>query len=437
MKAFLIKVIRSETAAFAVLLTLATQAAIIAINVCTGVITARWLGPDGRGLFTAISFWPAFLAGLASLGLPNSLVYHIRNHRAERNRIVSATVLLSVGFSTLTTIGGWLFVRNVMRQYPPEDVLLGAICIGCTGIYAMTTIMRQILSSLGLYRAFSASNYLPPLLYLVSLLLVLATTPLTAGLAAMCLIAPSGLVLIMMFRVLRQAGWRFDLSGYRSWQKRLLSYAAQGAPLDTVGYMLQSIDRLVLIPLISAEAVGLYAVAFSLSRLLLILQTAIFSIVFPAMTGRARDEVKALHDHGFRLVLYSAAGAVMIVSNFGGFLLVHVYGPDFAGAIPLFQVLLIEAGITCVGNCAIQLYVSLKHAAYASICQIVGLVVAASGLVILVPSHGALGATLSLLMAAAVRFSLLMAGIPLRLKLPLPRLYPTFADVLFVRSRLM
>ena len=43
---------------FALLLSVGTQVCIVLINIVTGVISARLLGPEGRGEYTAVTTWP-------------------------------------------------------------------------------------------------------------------------------------------------------------------------------------------------------------------------------------------------------------------------------------------------------------------------------------------------------------------------------------------
>ena len=51
---------RADRPLFALFQSVGTQGLITLANLATGVITARLLGPDGRGIFTAVSTWPQF-----------------------------------------------------------------------------------------------------------------------------------------------------------------------------------------------------------------------------------------------------------------------------------------------------------------------------------------------------------------------------------------
>src|SRR5690349_8489573 len=93
------RIVEGEGAFYGLLLTVLTQVAVIGINVITGVITARLLGPDGRGEFAAITLWPQVLSGLASMGLPIAATYNICNHGEARSAIFTVTVLLTLATS--------------------------------------------------------------------------------------------------------------------------------------------------------------------------------------------------------------------------------------------------------------------------------------------------------------------------------------------------
>jgi len=56
-------------------LTAAANLAIAVLSIVTGVVSARLLGPHGRGELAAIQTTPGFLASLAMLGMPEALTY--------------------------------------------------------------------------------------------------------------------------------------------------------------------------------------------------------------------------------------------------------------------------------------------------------------------------------------------------------------------------
>src|SRR3954452_23746026 len=69
---------RGDRPLFALFQSLGAQVFITLINVVTGVITARLLGAEGRGIYAAVTLWPPLLASLATAGLGTAVVVRMR-----------------------------------------------------------------------------------------------------------------------------------------------------------------------------------------------------------------------------------------------------------------------------------------------------------------------------------------------------------------------
>ena len=60
---------------------------VLGLNFGTGVITARALGPDGRGVKAAMQMWPRIMAIGLTLGLPTALLYNLRRYPERGPRL--------------------------------------------------------------------------------------------------------------------------------------------------------------------------------------------------------------------------------------------------------------------------------------------------------------------------------------------------------------
>lgn len=72
------KVHRPQSMIKTILMTSIINILIMGITTLTSILTARVFGAEGKGELAAILFWPGFLTNLATLGLPTSLIYHIK-----------------------------------------------------------------------------------------------------------------------------------------------------------------------------------------------------------------------------------------------------------------------------------------------------------------------------------------------------------------------
>jgi O-antigen/teichoic acid export membrane protein len=425
---------RADNAVFAAMQTVAAQMLVLALNMATGVITGRLLGPEGRGVFAAATLWPQLLVTACFVGVPAGIIYHIRSAREASGSVVAAAAILATVLSAAAVAIGAVAMPLTMRNYPPEAVQLAWLCVLATVPYILHLLLRQLLVALDLFAAFNVSAVLAPLIYLVALLAMWASTGVTVAGSALALVGSVAITAIWMCWRVRHC--RPSGRELRLWLRRLASYAARGAVADLLAGVSGYMDRLVLIFMLSPHVLGLYAVAYSLSRVTLVLQTVVNSVFFPKMAGRPRDEVKRLHDHAFRFVLYAVLVGVAAAMALGREAIVILYGKSFADAGLLFGILIVEGGLSCVAQVSVQLFYAFGRPGYVSASQAVGFGVAVVGLACLVPPFGGPGAAAAMAVAAGVRLAVLLAGIPGTLGLCLPRLRPRRSDLTYLKNRL-
>jgi O-antigen/teichoic acid export membrane protein len=80
----------------------------LAINVGTGIITARLLAPDGRGMLAAMILWPQLLAGLLALGLPSALLYNVKRRPEIAHALVGAALITGAVMGVVAILVGEL-----------------------------------------------------------------------------------------------------------------------------------------------------------------------------------------------------------------------------------------------------------------------------------------------------------------------------------------
>ena len=71
------------------LLTMATSAVTLVLNLVTGVLIARVLGPDGRGAVAAVIAAPPILSWIFEMGAGSAALYHQSRHPADAGRLIS------------------------------------------------------------------------------------------------------------------------------------------------------------------------------------------------------------------------------------------------------------------------------------------------------------------------------------------------------------
>jgi enterobacterial common antigen flippase len=426
---------RADRPLFALFQSVGTQALITLVNLATGVMTARLLGPDGRGIYTAVSTWPQFFATLAVAGLNSAIVFRMRKAQADSGAVAGAALALCAVTSLLAMGTGLLLVPYFMSHYSPHWVLFAQICLVSVLINSLQMVIKQSFAGAGRFAQCNLANLLPQVLYLLVLFVVFAVTPLTPGNALLALLGSGAIALL--------AALPGYIRGVRPTPRkslaelpRLAGYAARAWPMDAVFTIATYLDRLVLIPLLSPEELGLYGVAFSFSRVVLLSQPAILSVMFSHMAGRTAIERRQLHDHALRFLFAALLAGCVLLWLAGDVLLSWTYGREFVAAHTVFRLLVIEASLAVLSQVTAQLFLSDDRPGVVSIIQIAVLVVSIALLLLLVPAWGAVGAAFALVGAGSLRWMLFMGATKLIWNSPLPRLYLIRDDLRYLRSLL-
>ena len=87
---------RTESGLVSSLQTVLANIFVLVINVLTGIITARLLGPSDKGVQAAIILWPGLLVSLSAVGLPAALLYYIKKSPEHASAFLTAALSLGV-----------------------------------------------------------------------------------------------------------------------------------------------------------------------------------------------------------------------------------------------------------------------------------------------------------------------------------------------------
>jgi len=414
---------------------MSTQALVIGINILTGVLTARSLGPDGRGAFAAITTWPQLLATLATAGLNSAVIFRMRKV-PERAGAVATAALISSTSMSLVAIGiGVLLMPVWMARYSPGIVLFSQLCLVGVLVNSWQMMVKQGFAGSGRFGQFNLSQLLPQVLYLLGLLGLIAFSAMQVETAVGALMGGAALALcVTLVPFVREV--RPTLRGAFAEVKAVGSYSIRAMLMDAVFAVGTYIDRIVLIPLLPGRELGLYAVAFSFSRVIQLSQPAITSVVFSHMAKVTESDSRVLHDRALRMLLVGLVAGCACLWIIGAPLLRLAYGGEFAAANTIFRILVVEASLGALSQVTAQLYLSHNRPGVVSIIQVSALGATLSGLLLLVPAFGATGAALALLAGGTLRWLCLLGGVSLVLRQRLPGLLLTRTDLHYLIGRI-
>jgi len=204
--------------------------------------------------------------------------------------------------------------------------------------------------------------------------------------------------------------------------------------LKTVGLQ---IDQFLVVSFLSPAAMGLYAAALSLSRMLLLLQSSVVRVLIPRVSARPAAEVVAATSHAARVTFAAGTIPCVLLAFFSPFVLHLAYGNKFIEAGAITRVLAFEALFAGLSSTLSQAFLALGRPGTASLLQGAGLALSVPLMIVLIPHLGLLGAAIALLISTLFRYALVLLSFPWLLHQAAPGIFLTQEDIESVRRRFM
>jgi O-antigen/teichoic acid export membrane protein len=299
------------------------------LAVLTGIIVAKWLGPDGKGIYSGVQILLALpIAVMAGVGA--SITYLMTKSRYEIGELVPA---LSVIFTVLSALAwlvvlAWGFVHGwTIAPIAVAVVVPAAIVLSWQQSFYIATgeLQRLNLQTIALAA-------------LILIAVGMAVVPMslgTPGAVGAWVLCNYVVAIAVVVDVLRRGGWwhRDDL---RARIKRITRFGMQSGLNTSLGVLNYRMDSLILAGMLGFASFGIYSIAVNVGELA-------FSITRPISTAVARQIGVAEKDRAAQITaqtiristaIIAAIGVISFV--FGPWLIELVYGPRFApAAIPL------------------------------------------------------------------------------------------------------
>ena len=316
------------------------------IGVFTLSLTARLLGPEGRGQVATITTWVGMFSTFAYLSLGQVALHRMADDREQKRfgKLLGSLLLLTI----VLTLAGWLAALG-MYEYNPEGAFKGlpivSLLVGFLALPFM--IWEQYGSSLlmGLERIHIYNRYqvigrtlsVAALFALVSILGFGVVGVLEANLLGQIIVAMGGIGFLFVFA--REKGL-----ACRPNKNEIKALLAGGAKLhlNAIGtFLFTSVNILILNNYHGAEQTGYFQLATQLLGVLMIIPQAASMVIYGKVTTLGPnsawpDNKRLLLQISLGMIVLSAIAAVL--APWGIILLA---GAAFQPAVQPFQWMLL------------------------------------------------------------------------------------------------
>ncbi len=391
-------------------------------------MTARWLGPSGRGVLAIMIELAGISLAVVSFGLTYAALYFASRRDADRGAVLGNSLAFGAGLALVFVPLFW-WLRGPISQALAHG-RGGATWALAGGLIAAMFLDFATHNQLYARLRFGLLNLLRVLSRLAVLLLsVLLVGALGLGVEGAMIATLSGSAVIVAGSVWiasRDARPRLDLALFR----RMLGYGGR----VQLGWMFQvgnaRLDILILQFFVPLASVGHYFIAEVVAELVLVVGIAFQGSVLPLVTrfeGDARQEettVTALRHHGILSLV-----AVLGNAAFGTVVILFAFGPAFRAA--LLPMLIILPGMWFQGTGGVVAGALRGRGKPGASSAVAGIALAVTiGLdLALIPPFGLVGAAIASLVTYTVFGTLSLVVLSRVAEIPLRRLIvPTRAD---------
>ncbi len=372
---------------------LANNILLLAVSLLSGVLIARGLGPEGKGLYAIALLFPTLLAGLGSLGLNYAGIYFLNREPENRPYIAGSSLLYSAAAGALLSLLVAVFSGVISARflggsgaaYILAAAPLALLVMLVENIFHFFLASRDI-KNISIYTSTRNISHLAMVaaFYFLGSLTVLKT--LLSQSAALAAAIVFGVFALRAKGFFTGIAWNAPVFG------RMLSFGLK-QHVGTASQMLNyRIDMFIAAALLTPYQVGLYSVSVSMAELLWHIANSAGQVLYPKIAASDRSAADSFTPevarHVFFLTLLSASGLWAAANP----LTVILFGKDFLPATTALKVLLPGVVLLSVSKVIGSDISARGYPHYNSTASVISLVTAAGLSLLLIPRYGVTGA---------------------------------------------
>jgi O-antigen/teichoic acid export membrane protein len=377
--------------------TMLSQGLTLLLSLAVVGITARWLGPRGKGELNLALLLPGMMQLFLSFGINTANTYFTGSRRLS----ISVLTANSVVFAFLGTLVGCLIALLLMTGsllavfvpgVPASYVLLGMLALPLgllnSNFSSVLLGLRRIMT-LNVLKVFQSALAVP--------LLLLFVIWLDMGVAGAILgtLVANVFILAGTARCLRLEGVTFRPQWNGSVIRSTLAFGMKGYVGDLLQFCNYRLDALIVNAFIGPVGVGIYGAAVTLAELLWQLPNSVSFVIFPKAASTDHEVMNRFTPRVFWIVLAISALGAIVLALLGRLVIRIILSGAFLDAyVPLLVLLpgvvLLGAGKVLTNDIAGRGY---PH--YNSIIAGLALVITVALDLFLIPRMGILGAALA------------------------------------------
>ncbi len=385
-------------------LVFSTNVLMLCSGVVTSLLSARALGPAGRGDLMVVLMWPAIFSMVAQIGLPQAY----RFCSAKRPQCVSALFSNALIFTIIMGLlmlafAEWV-IPHLIGERSPEVLRLSRIYLLTIPILMLTDLTRGLLEGARRFTWVGALRLILFGVQLASYIVLWLVGKLTVASATYTMIASLfASLLLSLFAVWHQLrpAWGPRLSELQV----TLRYGIRDYPGVLTEFVNWRMDLMMLVGMASSTAVGLYVVALRLADITSILASSVGDALMPEVAAsKEPDEATRVVTRSLRLTLVAHLLTLVPLWIAAPYVLRFAYGRDFVPVTNVLRMLMFASVAWSAGAILISGLNGLGHPGLSAFARIISALAMAGMLLSWLPRWGIQGAALASIIGYSVMF---------------------------------
>ncbi|MDG5789308.1 flippase [Evansella sp. AB-P1] len=384
---------KERSTIFNIISTLSTKFILLFGGFIISIILARLLGPEGKGIITAIFVFPLLIVSLADMGIRQASAYFIGKKKYEPSDIVSSIAFLWLITSLFSML--MVFVYFLIGPSNNYHWIILMIAIGSVPIKLINQYSKGVMQGFNQISTINLSQIIQLLSNFSGVLLLVWLFDLGILGAALTQIAMAFSVAVYyLFKISKHFKIRIKAVG--DIPKSLFMKGVGFAAALFIINLNYKVDIMILDFMVNPDEIGLYAVGVSFAELLWQVPSAVGMVLF-AKSATTKNTVDSVTRSTtiLRMVLPIMALASIIIGLFAPYLISLLYGIEFAGSGSVLRILLPGVILITVSKILHPDLAARGYPLYALRVFIITLVINLILNFILIPKYGINGAALA------------------------------------------
>jgi O-antigen/teichoic acid export membrane protein len=313
----------------------------LVLGMVAGIITARWLGPSGKGLLSAVTFLSGVIMSASLLGLGEAAIVAIGRKMHPVQEVFSAGLTMLVP-SALIGIGA-MWGASLLEFRGQWHAARAPVLAGCALI--AVNLLNQFTSNV--------LNAREKFVFTSSMLAISSAATLAATwvfvvwarwfvlggvIASVC---GTGVSVIIVCAYMKSIGFSFRPKPNRNFLRFALSFGPRVQASSLLVTAAGRLDLLLVYSLAGQAAAGRYSVALTVGALSSMLPFALSLTSFPRLASVSDEEAIRLSMQMNRIVLAAALIVAAVIAAASPFLIPLAFGRPYRPAVVPGIILLI------------------------------------------------------------------------------------------------